>query len=106
MCAFVSVPQIKKNGKPDDRLRAKFTAENSHSLRHSAGNLTPAARFLIFLRYAPKSVKPHVPHFQKAHPIGGIPLLSARIQSAVSPTIPNFIKQEKTGAVPTAADRI
>ena len=69
---FTSVPRMKKNQKPDDRLRTKFTAGNSRSAQSPAVNLTPAARFLVFLTYAPKSVKPHVPHFQKAHPTGGI----------------------------------
>ena len=78
----------RKTKKPDDRLRTKFTAGNSRSAQSPAVNLTPAARFLVFLTYAPKSVKPHVPHFQKAHPTGGILLLSPLIQSAVSPTIP------------------
>jgi len=92
--------------KPDDRLKTKFTAGNSRSAQSPAVNLTPAARFLVFLTYAIKSVNPRVPHFPKSHPTGGILLFSPHIRSAVSLTIPDFKKEEKTRAVSTAADWI
>ena len=85
-----------KQQQPDDRLKTKFAAENSRSTQTVLLQiLTPAARLLVFLTSAPKSVTSHIPHFQKAHPARGIPLFSALIQSALSPIISNSAPNAK-----------